>query len=185
MPSASSNLPPSKLIIVLILKVPLLIACFVLLATRAMAQQGWFGPEVAKEIGIETCATCPPPRYPATTYQIEKYRIASITIALFDTTGTYVQGRVVSVAGKPLAGAVVRVDYCSNGSSRLETKTVTTNNQGFFRLGWVGSYGVAGPRSNHSLSVQSAGYQPLETQKVVFGGSAYLHIVVGAVETTR
>ena len=147
----------------------------------AQAQQSWFDTDVARQIGIETCAGCPAANYRSKAYKLGNCRISAFTLAYFDTTATYLQGRVVDLAsGKPLAGAVVQVKFSTSCADGCALKTGATDAKGFFRLGWVGCSGPGGGLSKRPLSVRLSGYHPVNTQEVEFGGSAYLHVELAA-----
>jgi hypothetical protein len=158
----------------------LLVGCY----NRSWAQAKWYTPEVRRELGEEvapsTLAEAPPFR--TEEYKLKNCRIVSGTVEVFDTIATYAQGRVVdAISHKPIKAALIQVSYSCFGNETLcESKTVSTNSEGFFRLGWVGCSGPHSGRSNRPLQIKAIGYPLIITQQVSFGGKAYLHIELAA-----
>ncbi|GAB2776184.1 hypothetical protein HNQ93_001993 [Hymenobacter luteus] len=160
--------------------------CVALAATgfcclAAHAQQAWFDVDVANELGIETCATCPPPSYTPKIYAIGGSRLYSFTTAYYDTTASSLVGRLVdSSTRKPIAGAVVQIRYGDYREAVCNIKTAATDEKGFFRLYWIGSSGPGGKSQNRPLLIQAAEYQTVNTDQVDMGGQAYLHVELAA-----
>ena len=144
---------------------------------KAHAQQ-WFTPEVAKEVGQESCGDCSiGGRHHS--IKVGKGRLTAVTLFYFDTVANQAQGRIVdATSGKPIKGAVIQVEYSCWGS--CDSKAAFANEAGFFRLGWIGCHGpIHDPKSgrtDYPLLIQAAGYQTMATQEADFGGGAYLHI---------
>ncbi len=153
---------------------------FLAWAATSRAQVNWYTAEVRAELGHEVASNTPaiPPPYPAAEYKRKNCRIASTTVAFFDTIATYAQGRVVdAVSHQPIKAALIQVSSsCFGDESICETKVAITDSRGFFRLGWVGCSGPSGGRSNRPLKISAAGYPTISTTRVSFGGLAYLHI---------
>lgn len=105
-------------------------------------------------------------------------------MSVFDTTAAYAQGRIVdTTTGKSIKDATVQISYtCWEG---CDVKLASTNEAGFFRLGWVGCHGLKGPRANRPLMIQAAGYQSISTEAISFGGGTYLHIELTALLKRR
>ena len=152
-----------------------LFLCLWAVASRAQAPVGWFTPEVAREIGIETCCG----HVPSYTFENQRFgrgRISATTLAHFDTIATFAQGRVVDFeTHQSVEGATVQAIYRAAFSTVIETKTVVTDANGIFRLGWVGYSGPKGPKHPRLIMVKAGRYETVEAA-VPFGGSAYLHI---------
>lgn len=122
------------------------------------------------------CDSCIPD-FDRKIYKLESCQVSAFRTAYFDTIATYAQGRVVDIiTHRPLAGVKVQVKYSHAFNNETQVTTVTSNEKGFFRLGWVGSSGPNGPQSNRWLAAMADGYEPVNTQKVEFGGDAYIHI---------
>ncbi|WP_155832838.1 hypothetical protein [Hymenobacter swuensis] len=142
----------------------------------AQAQQGWFDVDVAREIGIETCATCAPPNYDIETYRHNGAAFHSVLVAYFDTTASWVNGRIVDrITHKPISGAVIQLRFGDFQPKSCDVKMAATDDKGFFRLGWVGS---AGPykSANRQLTIQAENYKSVMTDQVKIGALMYLHI---------
>ena len=157
-------------------RVTILLFWSIIICPTCRAQVNWFTPEVGQQLGIEV-SPGRSPGYVGNTQMVGQSRITSFTIAVFDTVATYVQGRVVNRrTGQPIAGAHLDITYRSLGMGCCEHRGSTTDTKGFFRVGWVGTTGPAGGRDNRILQIQAAGYPSIQTQKIEFGGAAYLHI---------
>ena len=153
-------------------------------STTSQAQANWYTSEVHKELGYEVIPNTPatPPPFRTTEYKLKDCRIVAGTVAVFDTVATYAQGRLVdAVSYKPITGALIQVTHsCFRQDNLCQVKTAITDGRGFFRLGWVGCGGALGGRANRPLQITAAGYSLIKTQKVSFGGLAYLHIELAA-----
>ena len=153
-------------------------------STTSQAQVNWYTPEVRRELGQEVSPNMPaiPPPFRTTEYKLKNYRVVTGTVSYFDTIATYAQGRLVDAASfKPIPGALIQVIHSCFGRDNLcQVKTAVTDSSGFFRLGWVGCGGPLGGRANRPLQITAAGYSLIKTQKVSFGGLAYLHIELAA-----
>ena len=144
--------------------------------TVARAQQSWFDADVAHEMGIETCATCPPPDYGIETYRSNNVAFHSVLVAYFDTTASWVNGRIVDLmTHKPISGAIIQLRFGDFQPESCDVKTAATNDKGFFRLGWVGSAG-AYKSANRQLTIQAENYEPVITDQVKIGALMYLYI---------
>ncbi len=152
--------------------------------SRSWAQTNWYTPEVRRELGQEVAPGTPAalPPFQTEEYKAKNCRIVSGTVAVFDTVATYAQGRVVdAISHKPIKAALIQVNYgCVGNETLCELKVASTNDEGFFRLGWVGCSGPHGGRSNRPLQIKAVGYPFIATQQVSFGGAAYLHIELAA-----
>ena len=161
-----------------------IIIALLLFAASPGRAQLWLTPEVAREVGREPCEKCKLGRGDEKPVRVGAGRITPITMFVFDTIAAYAQGRVVDiVTGKPINGAFIQTFYTCWKDCGV--KALATNEAGFFRLGWVGCHGLKGGRSNRPLLVQAAGYQPISTEAVSFGGGAYLHIELAALPKRR
>jgi len=122
------------------------------------------------------------PPFQTTEYKLKNCRVVAGTVAYFDTIATYAQGRLVDAAShEPIIGALIDVTHSCFGQNNLcQIKTAITDSCGFFRLGWVGCGGPLGGRTKRPLQIKAAGYSLIKTQKVSFGGLAYLHIELAA-----
>lgn len=169
------KVPRTKCVVVVLL----------LYAGQARAQK-WFTSDVAKEVGQKPCgnANCVLGRGDERPIKIGPSQMTAVTMFVFDTIATYAQGRIVDITtGKPIAGASIQTSYtCWEG---CDVKKSATNEAGFFRLGWVGCHGPKGPRANRPLVIQVAGYQPISTEAISFGGGVYLHIELTALPKRR
>lgn len=144
--------------------------------TAAQAQQGWFDADVAREIGIETCATCPPPNYDIETYRSNGSAFHSVLVAYFDTTASWVNGRIVDrITHKPISGAIIQLRFGDFQPESCDIKTAATDDKGFFRLGWVGNTGPY-KSANRQLTIQAENYEPVITDQVNIGALMYLYI---------
>ena len=134
--------------------------------------------------GNEPCDNCTLGRGDEQPVRLGASRITPITMFYFDTIATYAQGRIVDIAtGQPIQGATIQTSYtCWEG---CDVKTAVANEAGFFRLRWVGCHGLKSPIANLPLLIQAAGYQPINTEAVSFGGGAYLHIELAALPKRR
>ena len=143
----------------------------------AQSVVNWYTPEVAQQLGI---AFSPKrvPNYPATSYTLNKCRVIAFRTAVFDTTATFAQGRIVDAhTHKPIVSTTIQMTFsCFSNGGGSETKVVTTDKEGFFRLGWVGCSGPEGGRSKRIILIQAPSYPIVKTRQVDFGGAAYLHI---------
>ncbi|WP_305032074.1 carboxypeptidase-like regulatory domain-containing protein [Hymenobacter convexus] len=157
-----------------------------LLAAGHVQAQKWYTLDVAREVGIVPCgkADCILGRGDEKPIKIGAGQITAVTMFYFDTTATHVQGRIVDIAtGKPIKGATIQTSYtCWEG---CDVKTAAANEAGFFRLGWVGCHGLKSSTANRPLLIKAAGYQPITTEAVRFGGGAYLHIELAALPKGR
>lgn len=149
-------------------------------STTSQAQVNWYTPEVRRELGQEVSPNTPaiPPPFRTTEYKLKNCRVVTGTVSYFDTIATYAQGRLVdAIDFKPISGALIEVSHsCFGRDNFCQVKTAITDSCGFFRLGWVGCGGPMGGRANRPLQIKAAGYSLIKTQKVSFGGLAYLHI---------
>ena len=164
---------------------PLFLFLLLFGGVRAQAQhQRWYTREVSRELGRAPCDNCVLGRGDEKSVELGASRITAVTMFYFDTVATYARGRVVDkLTGKPIGGAVIQVSYTCWESG--EVKSVTTDQAGFFCLGWVGCHGLKGGRSNRPLQIRAAGYPPISTEAVNFGGGTYLHIELADSEKRR
>lgn len=155
----------------------LLCACCCYFTGLAQSKVNRFTPEVAQQLGIEF-SPGRVPDYPAKRYSLAQGKITAFRTAMFDTIATYAQGRVVDKrTRKPIAAVIIQMTFsCASNGGGSETKTVATNQAGFFRIGWVGCSGPEGRGSSQITCIRAAGYPLLKTRCPEFSGAAYLHI---------